>query len=203
MLSDTRFSRAFLFLGGAQQDVGERRVGLQDLAHQVCRRIGGADRGVYCRFLEWHQWREHGRVLTNTEWTSPTARIDVAGYSYGGDAAIRLCWLLARHGLRVRNLFLADAVRRIGWILPASLWRWWTLRIPANVSRCEWWRQRNDWRIWGHRVARVGQLQTGIVGHEVTVPRLMHAQMDEHWAFQQAVLRAAADAGHKCKEVCP
>lgn len=186
-----RYRRAFLLIGGAQQDVGERGVGLQDLAHRVCAALPGPRDGVLCRFLEWHQWGEHADLLTNPEWTDPQCTVDLAGYSYGGDAAVRLCWALDRIGMRVRRLFLCDAVRRFGWMLPASLWRWWTLRVPPNVERVEWWRQRNDWRIWGHRVARAGDIGLGIRGHEVTIPRLLHAQMDEHEGFQRAVMGAA------------
>lgn len=183
------YRRAYLLIGGAQQDVGERGVGLQDLSRRVCAEIGGEDDGVYCRFVEWHQWREHADVLV--QWADTDCRIDLAGYSYGGDAAIRVCRYLHQMGREVKTLLLADAVRRFGWLLPASLWRWWTLRVPPNVSRVEWWRQRNDWRIWGHTVARDLDLRMGITGHEVTIPRLTHAQMDEHEGFGRAVMGVA------------
>lgn len=182
----TSYRRVFLLIGGAQQDVGERGVGLANLAREICYH----DPGVYCKFSEWHQWRDEADEILN--FADPHAQVDLVGYSYGGDAALRVCRRLERRGRKVSTLLLCDAVRRLHWFLPASLWPYWVLRVPQNVRYCEVWRQRNDLWIRGHRVVRDGwqlHLHEHLVG-----PNYRHVHMDEHPEFCHAVRCLAYDA---------
>jgi pimeloyl-ACP methyl ester carboxylesterase len=149
--------------------------------------------GVRICLREWdaryERLAERITLLTQDDYHTPM--IIVAGYSYGGETAIRFCDELGKRGLDVRQLILCDAVRR--WLArvptPTSLLPWWRLTVPRNVDQVDWFRQhRNQPR--GHDVVAADPEVTEVCG-ELVLDRI-HEYCDDAPAFHQAVINAVS-----------
>lgn len=120
--------------------------------------------------------------------------VNLAGYSYGGWAAIRFAGELETRGIDVDILTLCDPVARPNWWprpLPAAssmLGRNWSrvLRIPNNVLCMNEFRQTEN-RPCGHRLEIPAATQLKLS------QQLMrrHEDMDDAPEFHQAVIEAA------------
>jgi len=102
-------------------------------------------------------------------------KIVVAGYSYGGQTAVRFAEELSKHTYDVESMILCDAVRR--WTskipTPSSLFNFWEIQVPSNVKRLSWAHQRVT-RPYGHKV--ISSVGTQLVEKkELTLP---HVQCD-------------------------
>lgn len=117
-------------------------VGLEHAVHQAC--CGRCD--VRVRL---HPWKVDVADVAEAAWrfrpeNRPQVHL-VAGYSYGGQAAVNFCGeLLARGGSVVKELWLCDPVRRWKYLpgVAAGLGIG-SLVIPRNVESVTWFRQRN------------------------------------------------------------
>lgn len=87
----------------------------------------------------------HSTMLLNGE----RSRVTVAGYSFGGTTAVRLCEELYLQGNHeVEALCLVDAVKRRS----RFPWGWWSafnrtasFHLPPNVKRCVSYYQQKNW----------------------------------------------------------
>ena len=147
--------------------------------------------GVHVALREWDarydRLAERISLLTQDDPAPPA--IVVAGYSYGGETAIRFSEQLGRRGLPVHRLILCDAVRR--WLsripTPSSLLPWWNFKIPANIHRVEWFRQNVNYPR-GHFVKAIDESVTEVLP-EVVLTRA-HQYCDDAPEFHEAVIEA-------------
>lgn len=137
-------------------------VEIEHAVHQVCR--GRAD--VRVRL---HPWNTNVSDAAEAVWRfRPGDRRQVhlvAGYSYGGQAAVNFCReLWERGGATVSELWLCDAVRRWRWApgLAAGLGLG-KLVVPPSVDRVVWFRQQNPRWLLGRGATRVFEP----AGHDV------------------------------------
>lgn len=122
--------------------------------------------------------------------------VGVAGYSYGGAGALRLCAALEQVGIEVAVLTLADPVGRRWWWprpLPAVtslLGRdvAFTLPVPGNVRRVNEFYQTEN-RPQGHRLRLTSTQTTRGIYQQLAHH---HAQMDDAPEFHACVLAEAA-----------
>lgn len=117
-------------------------------------------------------------------------RINLYGYSWGGQSAVLLARHLHRRGIKVDHLVLSDAVYR-HWY-PLGWWRafapWYAIRVPENVRRVIHFRQKQS-RPKGHAlVADNPGLTTMDPVHWL---RRDHCWMDDAPEFRRACLSAA------------
>jgi hypothetical protein len=136
-----------------------------------------------------HCWNDNlkGRAKFIKRNSVPMPVIDIAGYSYGGYAAIELAQHLAKLGLPVRHLILCDAVRRFHVAKWFSLTQWTKLTVPANVQACTYFRQSEDIPA-GHRVVAESGRTRLIDGGFLP---LGHNAMDEAPEFHAACAAVA------------
>lgn len=124
----------------------------------------------------------------------------VAGYSYGGDRAVKFIRQLAlRGGCTVKELWLCDAVRRFDGLpgVAGGLGLGW-LEIPSIVESCTYYWQRNPrWKIGregglyqpaGHTVIKSHGAKTQLHGpYERTSG---HSYIDDDYGFRMGFLSA-------------
>lgn len=142
-----------------------------------------------------HSWNNDFDALARfiARCSAPMPRIDVAGYSWGGNAAVELAGHLDRQQVPVNQLLLCDAVRRTP-LMPRwaplsvlSMTRLLTLTVPANVASCTYFTQRRN-RPAGHRVIAASRRTRITYGGEL---RRRHEDMDEAPEFAAACAAAA------------
>lgn len=114
----------------------------------------------------------------------------VIGYSYGAQTGVLLCRELQRRGIKVKHLFLIDAIARprprIGSL--RSLLDWFCICIPQNVRRVTSWRQRVS-KPSGHRIF-TDMVHTAHVANTLNVP---HAQADDQKEVHDEILASLRD----------
>lgn len=117
-------------------------------------------------------------------------RINLYGYSWGGQSCVNLARELRRRGLQVDHMVLSDAVYRhwypFGWWRAFAPWR--SIRVPDNVRRVTHFRQQQSLPM-GHRVIAENPGLTTI--DPVTWLRVDHCWMDDASQFRAACLDAA------------
>ena len=147
--------------------------------------------------VDLHEWCDDfaGIAKMMKRNSTPNPQVAIAGYSWGGDAAIDFCKLLMAEGIKVARLDLCDAVFR------SDTWPTWfqanllsltsipKLSIPTNVANVWWCYQRNN-RPAGHvpvaKDAYWTKIEDGVQLDGV------HADMDESPEYFNAVARSAA-----------
>lgn len=105
-------------------------------------------------------WNDDAREWASHIWnlcgSNLPPQIIAAGYSWGGQTIVDLCYALERRGLKVHHLILSDPVVRVR--LPLWLAKrviaflpWLVLRLPGNVVNAIRFYQRQD-KPSGHTV---------------------------------------------------
>lgn len=173
-----------------------RPTGPQKLFADAHRRFSGPTTNV--SYWSWSDnWAELAQMIArvgNGAIETEKFRVAIAGYSWGGDAAIELAARLGGHGIDVARLVLCDAVYRsclfsLRWL---SLTPWPTLHVPANVRRASWFYQRQNPLLHGHRVVAMDPKETRIdLGVEL---KARHEHMDDQAAWHRAVIEAFEEA---------
>lgn len=122
----------------------------------------------------------------------------IAGYSYGGDRAVKFVRQLALRGdVDVRSLWLCDGVRRFDWLpgVAGGLGLGY-LEVPAIVKQCTYYVQRNPrislgreggiFQPAGHPVVKASKAKTDLRGP--IVKTVGHSYMDDDSQFRREFL---------------
>lgn len=120
----------------------------------------------------------------------------VAGYSYGGQAAVSYCDELAlRGGVRVVELALCDPVRRWKY-LPgvAAATGCGRLHVPEVVEKCWWYKQENPRYRFDRKGGWFQPAGHDVVGTNVSDPVIRtsgHSYIDNDSEFRKSFLSSA------------
>lgn len=144
--------------------------------------------------LQLHSWNcnlpDLAELISRLAPDDAAPRINVYGYSWGGQSAVLLARQLRRRGVSVNHLVLSDAVYRhwypLGWWRAFAPWR--SIRVPDNVRRVTHFRQRESWPR-GHRLVADNPVLTEL--EPVQFLTAEHCWMDDRPEFRQACIAAA------------
>lgn len=133
-----------IIFGGFRQKTG-RPSGSFNLWRKVHAQFG-ANR-FRSEFRAWNDdVDEVANLVFHASRSDLAPNVNVAGYSWGGAAALRFCRRLADRGIEVDRVVLSDPVYRHCYF--AGNWRAFVpgsrIRVPENVRRVDWFRQRVD-----------------------------------------------------------
>jgi pimeloyl-ACP methyl ester carboxylesterase len=161
--------------------------------------------GVLALYKKLNDFRAPGVEMRLCSWDESTSRLAshmallgardvlVAGFSYGGWTAVRLCRRLQSHGIHVNRLLLCDPVYRFPclWplnalhsLLPSNLVLKRPLRVPDNVDAVYVWMQNTKPPFPSPVIANKR--------HISIVPRTPHTAMDDLQSWHDAVLVSTA-----------
>lgn len=120
-------------------------------------------------------------------------RIQLAGYSFGGQTAVDLATELSEYVLAVESLTLVDAVCRrarhpLGWLSAVNPFA--RIRVPENVERLAVFRQAQSWPR-GHQV--VIDRSTTLIANRLI--ETSHSMIDSESQVRLRILQQA-DALH-------
>lgn len=147
--------------------------------------------------VEFRAWNDRAGPLAELVWRlrpdTNRPAVVICAYSWGGASAQNIADQLARRGLVVDQMVLADAVYRHGYCL--GNWRalvpWSQITIPHNVRRVAWFRQKTN-RPRGHDLTAADPTKTTI--EAATLARVDHKYMDDLREFHVAAMAAAGAA---------
>ena len=132
-------------------------------------------------------WRAHAECINRMS-DDREAEIVIAGYSWGGYSSTLLARELAKHGRKVQQMVLCDAVYRHKYTLGnwRAMWPYSKIEIPANVREVTWFRQKRNYPR-GHKL--VPESDTTII-HNPTELKYKHGKMDDSYLFHKEVFKA-------------
>jgi len=132
-------------------------------------------------------WRAHAECINRMS-DDREAEIVIAGYSWGGYSSTLLAKELAKHGRKVPEMVLCDAVYRHRYWLGnwRAMWPLSRIKIPANVREVTWFHQKKNYPR-GHK--RVPESDTTII-HRPRKLSYRHQQCDESYVFHKEVFKA-------------
>lgn len=144
--------------------------------------------------LQLHSWNcnlpDLAELIARLAPDDARPRVNIYGYSWGGQSAIHLARQLNRRGLFVDHMVLSDAVYR-HWY-PLGWWRaflpWLAIRVPDNVRRVTHFRQQRSSPC-GHRLIAENTGKT-VLDPVVFLP-VEHCWMDDQPEFRAACVSAA------------
>lgn len=146
--------------------------------------------------LQLHSWNcnvpDLAELIARLAPDDAQPRVNIYGYSWGGQSAVHLAHQLRRRGVGVAHMVLSDAVYR-HWY-PLGWWRafvpWRSLRVPENVQRVTHFRQRESFPM-GHTVVADNPGRTKL--DPVQWLKTDHCWMDDAPQFRRACLAAARE----------
>jgi len=119
---------------------------------------------------------------------SDYAKVVIAGYSWGGYSATLLAKELAKHGQKVKQMVLCDAVYRHKYWL--GNWRAMCplskIKIPANVEEVTWFRQQQNYPR-GHKLKP--ESDTTKINSPMEL-KYKHQKCDDSYVFHKEVFKA-------------
>lgn len=192
------FRTAHIFVAGFTQRVGRSSNGVYRLFDECYRRF--ASQSTLVEYFPWYIHPQHIAELTAERdrecqhQSGSSLRVQIVGYSFGGQTAAHICDELDARSVGVEHLVLCDPVARygrLGWLRAANPWS--VIHVPRSVKSIDWFAQRHPrWQMSppffnprGHRV--------DWAGGEVVERRVYHthSNIDNAPAFHRAVMDAA------------
>lgn len=176
-----------IVIAGFTQKFGLQGNGIDRLDHELHKLYGGQDTRNW--YLPWYcDVTGYAESIFNY---GKDAKIQIAGYSFGGQTAVNLCRELAVRGVSVDRLCLIDAVKRRsrfpwGWL--SAFNRLTKIRVPDNVKGVSIFTQSNGWPR-GHRV--VFNNPTVSVSINEDMRNVTHIHMDHSRVVWDQVLQDA------------
>lgn len=132
-------------------------------------------------------WRAHAECI-NRMCADHHASVVIAGYSWGGYSSTLLARELAKHGRKVQQMVLCDAVYRHKYWL--GNWRalcpFSKIKIPANVEKVTWFRQKQNFPR-GHNLKP--ESDTTIIRNPQEL-KDKHQQCDDSFLFQKETFKS-------------
>ena len=195
---DVPIRLAITLFSGFLQKLGSPGSGMVRLEHEAYQKCCGRP-DVRVRLFP---WSVDASDVAESLWRcrpddAPQVHL-VAGYSYGGDRAVKFVRQLALRGdVDVRGLWLCDGVRRLDWLWGvAAATGLGYLEVPALVGHCTYFVQRNPrWAIGregglfqpaGHPVVIAKNAETTLRGP--IVKTVGHSYMDDDSQFRREFL---------------
>ena len=136
-------------------------------------------------------WRAHAECI-NRMCGDQQGKIVIAGYSWGGYSSTLLARELAKHGRKVQQMVLCDAVYRHRYWLGnwRAMWPYSKIEIPANVSEVTWFRQKQNYPR-GHKLKP--ESDTTII-HRPLELKKNHAKCDDSYLVHKEVFKSCQRA---------
>ena len=146
-----------------------------------------SDYSTRVELAHWNSdWRAHAECI-NRMCDDQPGKIVIAGYSWGGYSSTVLARELAKHGRKVEQMILCDAVYRHNYWL--GNWRalcpMRKIKVPANVKEVRWFKQRKNYPR-GHRLTPESDTTKINKPTELMQP---HQKCDESYLFHREVFR--------------
>ena len=140
-----------------------------------------SDNSTRVELAHWNSdWRAHAECVNRMS-DDHHAKIIIAGYSWGGYSSTLLAQELAKHGRKVQQMVLCDAVYRHRYWL--GNWRamcpFSKIKIPANGGEVTWFK--------GHRL--VAESDTTKIHNPVEL-MYKHQKCDDSYLFHKEVFKA-------------
>ncbi len=136
-------------------------------------------------------WRAHAECINRMS-DDQRAKVVIVGYSWGGYSATLLARELSKHGRKVQQMVLCDAVYRHRYWL--GNWRAMCplskIKIPANVEEVTWFKQKQNYPR-GHKLKPESDT-TKI--HSPQELKKTHQKMDESYLFHKEVFKSCLRA---------
>ena len=132
-------------------------------------------------------WRAHAECINRMS-DDQQAKVAVVGYSWGGYSATLLARELAKHGRKVQQMVLCDAVYRHNYWL--GNWRAMCplskIKIPANVEEVTWFKQQQNYPR-GHKLKP--ESDTTKINSPMEL-KYKHQKCDDSYVFHKEVFKA-------------
>ena len=147
-----------------------------------------SDYSTRVELARWNSdWRAHAECI-NRMCGTDYAKVVIAGYSWGGYSATLLAKQLAKHGQKVKQMVLCDAVYRHKYWLGnwRALWPCSKITIPANVEEVTWFKQQQNYPR-GHKLKPESDTT------KINSPRELkykHQKCDDSYLFHKEVFKA-------------
>ena len=147
-----------------------------------------SDYSTRVELAHWNSdWRAHAECI-NRMCGGEYGKVVIAGYSWGGYSATLLAKELAKHGQKVKQMVLCDAVYRHKYWL--GNWRAMCplskIKIPANVEEVTWFRQQQNYPR-GHKLKP--ESDTTKINSPMEL-KYKHSKMDESYLYHREVFRS-------------
>ena len=147
-----------------------------------------SDYSTRVELAHWNSdWRAHAECINRMS-DDQHAKIIIAGYSWGGYSSTLLAQELSKHGRKVQQMVLCDAVYRHRYWL--GNWRamcpWSKIKIPANVDEVTWFRQKENYPR-GHKLKPESDMTKINSPQEL---KYKHQRCDDSYLFHKEVFKA-------------
>ena len=147
-----------------------------------------SDYSTRVELAHWNSdWRAHAECI-NRMCCTDYAKVVIAGYSWGGYSSTLLAKELAKHGQKVKQMVLCDAVYRHKYWLGnwRALWPYSKIKIPKNVEEVTWFKQERNYPR-GHKLKPESDITK--INSPIEL-KYKHQKCDDSYVFHKEVFKA-------------